>query len=263
MPVLAIAIQKGGTGKTTTTLNVGAELAKLGASVLLIDIDPQSNLTQALGIDPVQVEISINEVLTADVPVLGPAIQTTSFGVDLVPAALRLAGAEIALSGRYGRELLLRNALEALDKRYDYVLIDCPPSLGIFTLNAFTAADAVLVPIQAHVFAYKSMPQLEQTIQLVHNSRLNPTLRLGGIVVTMLDSRVSLHNAVEAEVREQYGDLVFQTIVPVNVRLTEAPAVGQPIGAYAANSSGARAYRALAEEILARWPLANKIAKTA
>lgn len=261
MPVLAVAIQKGGTGKTTTTLNAGVELARLGASVLLIDIDPQSNLTQALGFDPVQVEISINEVLTADVP-LELAIQTTSFGVDLVPATLRLAGAEITLSGRYGRELLLRNALEAARHRYDYVLIDCPPSLGIFTLNAFTAADSVLVPIQSHVFAYKSMPQLEQTIQLVLNSRLNPTLHLGGVVVTMMDSRVSLHTAVEAEVRAQYGDLVFQTVVPVNVRLTEAPAVGQPISAYAASSSGARAYRALAEEILTRWPLASKTVKT-
>ncbi|NTU83450.1 MAG: ParA family protein [Chloroflexales bacterium] len=251
MTVLAIAIQKGGTGKTTTALSLGVELARMGRRVLLIDIDPQSNLTQAVGYDPTQIEHSIYEVLLN--PTYGPgfATLTTSYGVDLVPATLALAGAELTLAGRFGRELLLRTALTEARKAYDYILIDSPPSLGVFTVNAITAADAVLVPLQAHVFALKAMPQLEETIGIVR--QLNPGLTIGGIAVTMVDRRTSVNTVVEDTIRQQYGELVFQTTIPFNVKLVEAPAAGQPISIYAGDSSGARAYRALAEEVAARY----------
>jgi chromosome partitioning protein len=251
MTVLAVAIQKGGTGKTTTALSLGVELARLGRRVLLVDIDPQSNLTQAVGHDPTQVEHSVYEVLLN--PGYGPGFATlpTRYGVDLVPATLALAGAELALAGRFGRELLLRTALAEARKAYDYIFIDSPPSLGLFTVNALTAADAVLVPLQAHVFALKAMPQLEETIGIVR--QLNPLLAIGGIVVTMVDRRTSVNAVVEDTIRQQYGDLVFQTTVPFNVKLVEAPASGQPISIYAGDSSGARAYRALAAEVEARY----------
>jgi chromosome partitioning protein len=251
MTVLAVAMQKGGVGKTTTTLSVGVELAQQGARVLLIDIDPQSNLTQALGYDPTEIENSVYEVLLNPTHGTGFATITTGYGVDLVPATLALAGAELALAGRFGRELLLRTALQDVRRAYDYILIDSPPSLGVFTVNALTAADAVLVPLQAHVFALKAMPQLEETIGIVR--QLNPALRIGGIAVTMVDRRTSVNAVVEDAIRQQYGDVVFQTVIPFNVKLVESPAAGQPISAYAADSSGARAYRDLAEEVAARY----------
>lgn len=251
MTVLAVAIQKGGTGKTTTTLSLGVELAQMGRRVLLIDIDPQSNLTQAVGYDPTQIEHSVYEVLLN--PTYGPNFATlrTSYGVDLVPATLGLAGAELTLAGRFGRELLLRTALAEARKEYDYILIDSPPSLGVFTVNALTAADALIVPLQAHVFALKAMPQLEETIGIVR--QLNPMLTIGGIVVTMVDRRTSVNMVVEDAIRQQYGEVVFQTTIPFNVKLVEAPAAGQPISLYAGDSSGARAYHALAEEVEARY----------
>ncbi len=251
MTVLTIAIQKGGTGKTTTALSLGVELAQMGRRVLLIDIDPQSNLTQAVGHDPTQVEHSIYEVLLN--PTYGPGFATlaTSYGVDLVPATLSLAGAELSLAGRFGRELMLRTALTEARREYDYILIDSPPSLGVFTVNALTAADAVIVPLQAHIFALKAMPQLEETIAIVR--QLNPMLAIGGIAVTMVDRRTSVNLVVEETIRQQYGDIVFQTTIPFNVKLVEAPASGQPISIYAGDSSGARAYRDLAQEVAARY----------
>jgi chromosome partitioning protein len=251
MKILAFAMQKGGVGKTTTTLAVGVELAKLGKRILLVDIDPQSNLTQALGYDPTQIAHSIYEVLLN--PTAGPAVATihTTHGVDLLPATLALAGAELALAGRFGRELLLRTALMEARRAYDYILIDSPPSLGIFTINALTAADSVIVPLQAHVFALQALPQLEETIAIVR--QLNPGIAIGGIAVTMSDRRTSVNQVVEGAVREQYGDLVFKTVVPFNVKLVEAPAAGQPIGTYAPDSSGARAYHELTLEVVARY----------
>lgn len=251
MTVLAVAMQKGGVGKTTTTLSVGVELAQLGARVLLIDIDPQSNLTQALGHDPTAIENSVYEVLLNPTHGSGFATITTDYGVDLVPATLALAGAELTLAGRFGRELLLRTALQDARRTYDYILIDSPPSLGVFTVNALTAANSVLVPLQAHVFALKAMPQLEETIQIVR--QLNPSLRIGGVAVTMVDRRTSVNAVVEDTIRRQYGDVVFKTVIPFNVKLVESPAAGQPISVYAADSSGARAYRDLAQEVAARY----------
>jgi chromosome partitioning protein len=249
--ILSFAMQKGGVGKTTTTLAVGVELGQLGARVLLVDIDPQSNLTQALGYDPTQLQQSIHNVLLNPTHSLDAATLHTEHGVDLVPATLVLAGAELTLASVFGRELRLRTALLEVRHQYDYILIDSPPSLGIFTVNALTAADAVIVPLQAHVFALQALPQLEETIAIVR--QLNPSLAIGGIVVTMIDRRTSVNQVVEDAARQQYGDLVFKTVIPFNVKLVEAPAAGQPISAYASGSSGARAYHDLALEVATRY----------
>src|SRR4051794_27354856 len=249
--VLALAMQKGGVGKTTTTLSLGVTLAARGARVLLIDIDPQANLTQGLGVDPGDVEYSIYEVLLN--PEQGTAFATlsTDAGVDLVPSTLALAGAELELAGKVGREMLLRKALKNMRERYDYILLDPPPSLGIFTLNALAAAEAVIVPLQVHAYAFKAMPQLEATIDLVRE--LNPQLAIGGIVCTMLDKRTSLSQMVEQQIRQKYGEMGFDTVIPLNTKLAESPAVGEPITTYAPTSAGAKAYAALADEVEARY----------
>ncbi len=249
--VFALAMQKGGVGKTTTTLSLGVVLAERGRRVLLIDLDPQANLTQGLGIDPSALEYSVYEVLLN--PERGAAFATmaTDVGVDLIPSSLDLAGAELELAGKVGRELLLRKALRETRGRYDYVLIDPPPSLGIFSLNALAACDAVLVPMQLHAYALKAMPQLEQTIELVRE--IHPALAIGGIVCTLADRRTNLSGQVEQEVRERYGALVFETVIPTNVKLAEAPTAGAPISRYAPASAGALAYAALAAELEARY----------
>ena len=249
--VLALAMQKGGVGKTTTALNLGVALAKRGRRVLLVDIDPQANLTQGLGIDPAQLDYSIYEVLLNPERSVSFATIHSDAGVDLVPSTLALAGAELELAGKVGREMLLRKALKATAAAYDYVLIDAPPSLGLFTLNALAAAGSVLVPFQVHVYSFKAMPQLQATIDLVRE--LNPGLAIGGIVCTLADRRTTLSQAVEEQIRAKYNDLVFQTVIPVNVKLAEAPAAGQPITTYAPGSAGAAAYIALAEEVEARY----------
>lgn len=249
--IIATAMQKGGVGKTTSTLALGSELARAGARVLLVDLDPQSNLTQGLGYDPTLLGQSVYEVLI-DPAMARSAMLHAEYGVDLLPATLALAGAELSFAGRFGRELLLRAALAPLRSVYDYILIDSPPSLGLFTVNALTAADTVLVPLQAHVFALGAMLQLEETIAMVR--QLNPALALGGILITMIDRRTSVNALVEAEARVRYGALVFATTIPLNTKIVEAPAAGAPITAYAAESAGARAYRALAEEVRQRWP---------
>jgi chromosome partitioning protein len=249
--VLAFCMQKGGVGKTTTTLSLGVALAERGAHVLLIDSDPQANLTQGLGIDPAEVEYSIYEVLLNPEQGAAFATLTLAAGVDLVPSTLALAGAELELAGKVGRELLLRKALKPLRDHYDYILIDPPPSLGLFALNALAAADAVIVPLQVHAYAFKAMPQLEATIDLV--KELNPPLTIGGIVCTLADRRTNLSQVVEQQIRQQYGDLVFTTTIPTNTKLAEAPAAGTPITTYAPDSAGAHAYAALAQEVEARY----------
>ncbi|NCC36646.1 MAG: ParA family protein [Chloroflexia bacterium] len=249
--VLALAMQKGGVGKTTTTLSLGFVLAERGRRVLLIDLDPQANLTQGLGVDPSALDYSVYEVLLNPERGTAFATVTTSSGVDLIPSSLDLAGAELELAGKVGRELLLRKALRETRTQYDYILLDPPPSLGLFSLNALAAADAVLVPMQMHAYALKAMPQLEQTIELVRE--IQPSLVIGGIVCTLADRRTNLSLQVEQQVREQYGDLVFTTVIPINVKLAEAPTVGIPIGSYAPHSAGALAYAALADELEARY----------
>ncbi|MCG8349884.1 MAG: AAA family ATPase, partial [Chloroflexales bacterium] len=248
--VIALAMQKGGVGKTTTTLSLGVALAERGRKVLLIDIDPQANLTQGLGIDPSELAYSVYEVLLNPEQGSAFATRTTGVDVDVIPSALELAGAELELAGKVGRELLLRKALRTSRAAYDYILIDPPPSLGIFSLNALAAAEFVLVPLQLHAYALKAMPQLEKTIELVRE--INPGLAIGGVVCTQADRRTNLSQIVEVEVRQHYGELVYTTVIPVNVKLAEAPTLGTPISRYAPSSAGAQAYAALAEEVEAR-----------
>lgn len=249
--VFALAMQKGGVGKTTTALSLGAALALRGRRVLLIDIDPQANLTQGVGIDPTTLEYSVYEVLLNPERGLDFATCATNAGPALVPASLELAGAELELAGRVGRELLLRKALRTARATYDYILIDPPPSLGLFSLNALASADRVLVPLQLHAYALRAMPQLETTIALVQE--INPGLEIGGILCTMADRRTNISQEVEREVRERYGTLVFETTIPINVKLAEAPTHGQPINRYAPSSAGAQAYAALADELEGRY----------
>lgn len=251
MTVLGVVMQKGGVGKTTTTLSLGVELGQLGAKVLLIDLDAQSNLTQAVGLDPTTIERSVYDVLLDPIRGIQAVIQPTSFGVDIVPATLGLARAELVLAGHVGRELLLRRALQTARQTYDYILIDSPPSLGLLTLNTMAAADSLLVPLQAHIFALHAMAHLEETITLVQ--QLHLTLAIGGIVITMVDKRTSVNQAVDQAARERYGALVFETAIPFNVKLVEAPAVGLPIGRYAPSSTSAQAYARLAQEVRTRY----------
>ena len=242
--------RKGGVGKTTTTLNLGVALAQRGRRVLLIDSDPQANLTQGLGVDPSEVEYSVYEVLLN--PDHGTSFTTLDVdGVDLVPSTLALAGAELELAGKVGRELLLRKSLRQANEHYDYIMIDPPPSLGLFTLNALAAATAVIVPLQVHAYAFKAMPHLEATIDLVRD--LNPPLTIGGIVCTLVDRRTNLSQVVELQIRSKYQHLVFETVIPINVKLAEAPAAGEPINRYTPASSGASDYAALAEEVESRY----------
>lgn len=254
--IFAMAMQKGGVGKTTTAVALAVNLATSGAKVLLIDIDPQANSTQGLGVDLEMVQYSIYEVLLNPDHGTGFATIPTAFGVDIIPATLTLAGAELELAGKVGREMLLRKALRKTANQYDYILIDPPPNLGLFTLNSLAAADVVLVPLQVHVYAFKAMPQLESTIELVRD--LNPTLAIGGIVCTMFDRRTSLSQIIEKQIRAHYGELVFQTVIPLNIKLAEAPASGRPISDYDPQSTGAQAYKQLAQEVEARWPRKTK-----
>lgn len=249
--IVALAMQKGGTGKTTTTLNLGVELARLGSKVLLIDIDPQANLTSGLGFDPESLEYSVYDVLLNSSKGINFAVIGTPAGVDLVPSTLALAGAELELAGKIGRELLLRKALASVSNAYDFILIDPPPSLGLFTVNSLVAAGTVIAPLQAQTYALRALPQLEATIELAKD--LNPQLTIGGILLTMFDRRTSLSPAVEKQAREKYSELVFKTVIPDTTRLAEAPTFGEPISKYAPGSAGATAYEALAQEVKERY----------
>ncbi|NJL06714.1 MAG: ParA family protein [Chloroflexaceae bacterium] len=245
--IIALANQKGGVGKTTTTLNLGAALAERGRRVLLVDLDPQSNLTMGLGINPNDQEQTTYDVLLNPMTSPSVAIVTITDTLALIPATLDMAAAELELAGQIGREFLLRDALSHIIHRYEFILIDSPPSLGLFTLNALTAATEVLIPVQLEVYSLKGLAQLQRTIGLVQ--RINPQLEIGGILCTMVDRRKNLALTVEARIRELFGDLVYQHSIPDNVRLAEAPGAGQPILTYDSTSTGAQAYRALAEEV--------------
>lgn len=247
--VIAFCNQKGGVGKTTTTASLGVCLADMGYKVLLIDLDPQANLSMGLGIDVYNLEHSIYEVLQHPENGIADVIQHVN-DLDILPSTLDLTAAELELAGQYGREWLLKEALDPVRDEYDFILIDAPPSLGLFTLNALTAATEVIIPVQVHIYALRGLTQLQQTIRLVQKH--NRELRISGVVCTMYDRRNTLSRAVEESIREAFGDLVFRTVIPINVRLAEAPASGEPITRYSPHSTGAQAYRELAQEVIER-----------
>jgi chromosome partitioning protein len=246
--VIAIANQKGGVGKTTTTVNLGAALAEIGFRVLVLDLDPQGNATTGLGLNPRDVEGSVYDVLLSDVT-LDDIIEPTSLkNLFVAPATIDLAGAEIELVPVMSRELRLRRAIEVVRDDYDLVLIDCPPSLGLLTVNGLAASDDVIVPIQCEYYALEGLGQLLRNVGLVQ-ANLNPTLDVRGIVLTMYDARTKLADQVVTEVRSYFGAKVYETIVPRTVRLSEAPSFGQPIIVFDSTSRGAKAYRDLAKEV--------------
>ena len=244
--VIAIANQKGGVGKTTTAINLSAGLAYRGRKTLLVDCDPQGNATTGMGVDRSRVK-SIYDVMLRDVPA-ADAITSTRFG-DIIGASPDLAGANIELVNMPGREYVLMHKLRSIRNRYDYIFIDCPPSLELLTLNALIAADSVLVPVQAEFYALEGLSDLSGTIRRI-NQRMNPALKLEGLVLTMYDSRTKLALDVEATLREHFPGLVYETTIPRNVRLSEAPSHGKPCLAYDSSSKGAKAYLQLADEFL-------------
>ncbi|HSO96884.1 MAG TPA: AAA family ATPase [Acidimicrobiia bacterium] len=246
--VLAIANQKGGVGKTTTAVNLGAALAEGGFRVLIVDLDPQGNATTGLGLNPRDVNGSLYDVLLNDLPMEDCVEPTSVKNLFVAPATIDLAGAEIELVPQMSRELRLRRAIESVRDQYDLVLIDCPPSLGLLTLNGLAAADDIIVPIQCEYYALEGLGQLLRNVGLVQ-SNLNRALEVRGIVLTMYDGRTKLADQVEAEVREYFGPKVYRTVVPRTVRLSEAPSFGQPIIVFDSTSRGARAYRELAKEV--------------
>jgi chromosome partitioning protein len=248
--VYALANQKGGVGKTTTAVNVGAYLAEYGQRVLVVDIDPQANATSSLGVDKRTVQLSTYDLLVNETPLASVVQLTKRVRLDLAPSSPALAGATVELINMQQREYRLRRALTELGQ-YDYVLIDCPPSLGILTVNALTAAvDGVIIPVQCEYLALEGLSQLARAVDLVRRA-LNQKLRLRGLVLTMYDSRTTLARQVVEEVHKHFAGRVFRTIVPRSVRLGEAPSYGEPIIAYAPQSPGALAYAALTQELLA------------
>jgi chromosome partitioning protein len=249
--VTACTNQKGGVGKTTTVINLAAYLALSGTRTLVIDLDPQGNATSGLGIDRRTVARSSYDGLVDRVDMADLVVRTTVERLDLVPSAPALAGAEVELVGEIGREHRLAAALGALGDRYDRILIDCPPSLGLLTLNALTAADGVLIPIQTEYYALEGLSQLVNTIRRVREG-LNPRLEIEGVVLTMYDARTNLSAQVATEVRRHMNGTVYRTVVPRSVRLSEAPSHGLPIALYDPGSRGADAYRELAGEVSAR-----------
>jgi len=247
--VIAIANQKGGVGKTTTAVNVSACLADAGRKTLLIDTDPQANATSGLGIDPKQISKSIYHIMVDGASVSDVTIPTELEFLSLVPSNFDLTGAEVEMVSLIAREVKLRSALRPVRDDYEYIIIDCPPSLGLLTLNTLTACDSVLIPIQCEYYALEGLGQLLETITLVRDN-LNPELQIEGVLLTMQDRRVKLSEQVISEVRAFFESQVYNTMIPRNVRLSEAPSFGKPIILYDARSTGAKAYMELTKEII-------------
>ncbi|MCC2329020.1 MULTISPECIES: sporulation initiation inhibitor protein Soj [Bacillus] len=248
--IIAIANQKGGVGKTTTSVNLGAGLAQVGKKVLLVDIDAQGNATTGVGIEKSELDQCIYNVLVEDAEVQGVIRKTATENLDVLPATIQLAGAEIELVPTISREVRLQRALQPVRDEYDYIIIDCPPSLGLLTINALTAADSVIIPVQCEYYALEGLSQLLNTVRLVQK-HLNKNLAIQGVLLTMLDARTNLGIQVIDEVKKYFRDKVYRSIIPRNVRLSEAPSHGKPIMQYDAKSRGAEVYIDLAEEVIA------------
>jgi len=248
--IISIANQKGGVGKTTSSVNLSASLAYLGNKVLMVDIDPQGNATSGTGINKADVKHCIYNVLIEEMTADDVIVTTNTANLDIVPATIQLAGAEIELVPTISREVRLKKSLEHLKDNYDYIIIDCPPSLGLLTLNALTTSDTVLIPVQCEYYALEGLSQLLNTIRLVQK-HLNKKLMIEGVLLTMLDARTNLGIQVIEEVKKYFQDKVYNSIIPRNVRLGEAPSHGQPIIKYDAKSKGAQVYLDLAKEVMA------------
>ncbi len=247
--IISVSNQKGGVGKTTTALSLSASLGVLEKKILLIDVDPQSNATSGLGIDSNEVSFSSYDLIIGNSRASNIIIETNSPNLDLIPAKIDLVGLEIEIVNKSGREYLLKNSLEKIKEKYDFIIIDCPPSLGLITLNALTCSNSVIIPIQCEYFALEGLGKLLNTIkgiQKVHN----PNLSLEGILLTMFDSRLRLSNQVKEDVKKHFGNIVFNTIIPRNVSLGEAPSHGESILVYNATSKGSKSYLKFAQEIL-------------
>lgn len=249
--IIAFANQKGGVGKTTTCVNVAAYIAAMEKKVLLIDLDPQGNATSGVGIEKTSSTKTIYNVIDGDAIIDEVIVPTEVAGLDFIPATIDLAGAEIDLVQMPNRENVIKNRLARIKDRYDYIFIDCPPSLGLLTVNALTSCNSIVIPIQCEFYALEGLTQLMNTIKLV-KKHLNPSLDIEGVVLTMKDSRSNLISQVSEEIKAFFGKKVFETSIPRNIRLAEAPSHGTPIGMYDASSKGAKAYLDLAEEILQR-----------
>ena len=249
--IIAVANQKGGVGKTTTTINLAASLALQGKKVLIIDADPQANATSGYGIDPRSMQSSIYECLVDDYPLEGSQVATCVKGLDLIGSRIDLAGAELELVGKPERERTLKRLLEPVAGNYDYVLIDCSPSLGLITVNALTAAHSVIIPVQAEYYALEGISKLLNTIRII-KQKLNPGLEIEGFLLTMYDARLRLANQIYEELKSHFGDMVFNTVIPRNIRLSEAPSHGLPAIMYDPESRGATSHVMLAKEIIKR-----------
>ncbi len=247
--VIIIANQKGGVGKTTTAVNLSACLADAKKKVLVIDMDPQGNTTSGLGIEPDEIKNTIYEVLIGGESLSNVIIPTKYHHLSICPSGVNLAGAEIEMVSVDAREKLLRNAIDSIRDQYDFIIIDCPPSLGLITLNAFVAADSVLVPIQCEYYALEGLSQLTKTIKNIKQS-LNEKIQFEGILLTMFDARTNLSIQVAEEVKKFFPDKIFKTVIPRNVRLSEAPSFGEPIIVYDPHSKGAESYISLAKEVI-------------